>query len=132
MSWIDKILGVHHPQQKDEDSEEKAKTVMELEEASVVAMQVIIMRDGSMNMFWSWEDDSEDTAHLTAALLDNLTSGRYAPHIVEVLSKYSKDGVASNVFINTIIKHWVALKSIDSVISPSNVLPHPQHQGHKQ
>lgn len=117
-SWFKKT-----PEILQEPTEDGEGTHEDILNQLVTTINIALLPDGTIQIFYTWKDSSEDVAKLCGEMLYKLNSGELEKACIETLLNYASSEILTSKFVNKVFAEWAHHKGDkEPVIRPINVL----------
>ena len=116
MKFFDIIKNIMSPAREDDETAEILSHI-------ITTINLAVLPDGSIEIFFTWKEPSEAVARISGELLHKINSGELEQVFVNTLVGYTKQNLLSAKFVNTVFEEWGSHKSSDSpMVKPMDVL----------
>lgn len=108
-----------HQPMLDEPVEEKPKN----QHANVLAsLTMNVLKNGDTSIYFTWEDNSDEIAQITAQFLHRLCTGKYKRSFEEILASMAVNTVRMEPFVRKIEQYWKEQRRNEPIIRPRDAL----------
>lgn len=135
MSLLERIMGLQSPdtvaksmmmeQQALEEQQAAAEAEIQAQQPQVIInLNVAILEDGQIKVFFNWVNDSKEVATLTGEMLHKLNRGDYIHVFVNLLNSYVEKQIMRKQFISNVMTSWQTeyAKDEEPIVPPRDAL----------
>jgi hypothetical protein len=111
VSLLERIMGLRNPDTVAKnmmlEQQALAEQAAETQQSEVIInLNVAVLEDGQIRIFFNWANDSKEVAALTGELLHKLNQGDYVHMFVNLLNSYVEKQIMRKQFISNIMTSW--------------------------